>query len=313
MFIQNLVLSCWNCLNGHRASHCVHEDRPLYALKNKGRPRPGTERLKGKPDMDSLHDGTLAHFHHKVMSDPVLYRQYYHDQPPSPVAGKPVRRGGNSPTKRNAPYTVKERPRCTDEEVYWGKVSDDDQDRWRELCGIVGVPLRGVKGDWENVPWWPLAMNIAIAGPGEEPLVEPFLTWPAFVAPEPPPMIPGFVLPVEIFGHPPPAPGPMEGCVNPGYLSSADILAIDPTQVPVIDPAMALELVTTTSDASLRQLAFTSTATLDPVPAAVDAPSYTHGASTIDFDEFLNESAFNDEVDELEYLCTDNIIPVIAC
>jgi hypothetical protein len=313
MFVQNLVLSCWNCLNGHRASHCAHEDRPLYALKNKGRPRPGTERAKGKPDMTSLHDGTFARFHETVMNDPGLYRQYFHERPPSPVAGKPVRRGSNSSSgKRNAPYTVRDRPGCSDGEVYWGKCSDEQRDRWKELCGIVGLTLQGRKGDWENVPTWPLALAVGPPVPGEEPIVEAFLTWPAFSEPEPPTTFTVFCPPVEMFGPPPPAPGPMEGCVNPGYLSSTDLFPFDlaDTQVPVLDPAMALELAAAAS-AETMAWALKSLVTSDPVLAeAVEAPSYTQDTAAIDFDEFLNESAFEDDVDELEYLFTDNNVPV---
>jgi hypothetical protein len=100
----------------------------------------------------------------------------------------------------------------------------------------------------------------------------------------------------------------MEGCVNPGYLSTSDLLPFNPadTQIPVIDPVMALELASAASDETMAW-ALKSITTSNPVPAeAVEAPSYIQGTAAIDFNEFLNELAFENEVDELEYLFTDN-------
>lgn len=262
--------------------------------------------------MHSLHDDTFARFHEMVMCDPGLYRQYFHEQPPSPVAGKPVRRGSGSSSsgKRSAPYTVRERPGCSDGEVYW-ECLNNQRDQWKEFCGIVGLSLHGRNGDLENLPAWPLAVPVGPAAPGVQPILEACLTWPVFSEPAPPATLTVFCPPVEMFGLPPPAPGPMEGCVNPCYLSSTDLMPVGPPEahIPVIDPFMALELATAASDETM-EWALKSLAASDPVPAeAFEAPSYTHDTAAFNFEEFLNESAFENDVDELEDLFTDNTFP----
>jgi hypothetical protein len=81
------------------------------------------------------------------------------------------------------------------------------------------------------------------------------------------------------------------------------------THIPVIDPFMALQLASAASDETM-EWALKSLAALYPVPAeAFEAPSYTQDTAAINFEEFLNESAFENDVDELEDLFTDNTFP----
>ena len=67
MLVKNLLMTCWSCLNGHRASTCQHPTRPLYVLKNKGRPRPQTRsRTKDNPDVMSINDPCFTLFHEHI-------------------------------------------------------------------------------------------------------------------------------------------------------------------------------------------------------------------------------------------------------
>src|SRR5277367_3230952 len=142
MFVQNLLLACWSCLNGHRARTCNHTTRPLYALKNKGRPRSTTPRSKDSPDILSLHDASFPAFVSNVLNDPILKKEYFHAENPAETP----------PAKRVAPYPKRgsspgKRGRGVEEEmldIYAGSVGEDGVRRWRELCGLVDVVLGAV-------------------------------------------------------------------------------------------------------------------------------------------------------------------------
>src|SRR5438477_8676823 len=114
MFVQNLVMSCWSCLNGHRAKSCQHVDRPLYALKNKGRPSPQTRtRTKAEPDVPCLEGLAFIAFHSSVMNDPILRKEYYH--------ADNVQDKSLSKRPRVAPYVKRERSKsATIEDIYAG-------------------------------------------------------------------------------------------------------------------------------------------------------------------------------------------------
>ena len=83
VFHQNLSLSCWQCLNGHRSGSCQHTTgRGLFLLKNKGRPS-GTDqpRSKDAPDVPFLDSIEFLYLHAKIMSDSVLKKMYFHPNP----------------------------------------------------------------------------------------------------------------------------------------------------------------------------------------------------------------------------------------
>ena len=149
MLVKNLLMTCWSCLNGHRASNCHHPTRPLYALKNKGRPRPQTlSRSKDNPDVMSIDDPGFTLFHEYIMNDPILRKEYFHADE------------AKSPKKRAAaPYAVKRgrsRSGGSTVDIYAGKCSAEEVFRWRELCGVVDVSFNG---DGTNfwMPVWPTA------------------------------------------------------------------------------------------------------------------------------------------------------------
>ena len=153
MFVQNLLLSCWACLSGHRASSCQHSMRPLYALKNKGRPRPGTGRSKDRPDIMSLDDPSFQQFCEAVMNDPISRKEYFHEAPVGPAAKSAPSLGrnpGTSGAQRPAPYIVMNRkledaPGLGD--IYAGACTEEEKLRCRELCGIDAAGFRCVAGD----------------------------------------------------------------------------------------------------------------------------------------------------------------------
>ena len=149
MLIKNLLMTCWSCLNGHRARTCQHPTRPLYVLKNKGRPRPQAySRTKDNPDVMSIDDPGFTLFHEHIMNDPILRKEYFHSDEVK------------SPKKRAAaPYAVKRgRSREGDSkiDIYTGKCCDEEVLRWRELCGVVGVSFNG-NGTNFVMPVWPTA------------------------------------------------------------------------------------------------------------------------------------------------------------
>jgi len=140
MFMQNLLLSCWACISGHRATSCQHHTRPLYALKNKGRPRPGTGRTKDCPDIMSLNDASFQCFREEVMNDPVSRKEYFHEAPIEPATKSALSKSpGASKAKRSAPYIVKNR-KTGDvgglQDIYGGVCTEEGKLRWRKLTGI---------------------------------------------------------------------------------------------------------------------------------------------------------------------------------
>jgi hypothetical protein len=126
MFIRNLLFSCASCLNGHRPRECKHEDRPLYALKNKGRPGAGTTSTDRAPDLLYLDHVALDSLHRSVMSDPVSRKMYFHEAPPTKKPRKPT---DNS--RKSAPKKSK-----TPVDIYAGQLSPEQVLRWMELCGL---------------------------------------------------------------------------------------------------------------------------------------------------------------------------------
>src|SRR5271169_2473081 len=150
MFVQNLLMTCWSCLNGHRASTCQHSTRPLYALKNKGRPRPqGFSRSKEYPDILSLDDPSFATFYQTIMNDPILRKEYFHAEDPA-----------KSPrAKRNvAPYVKRGRSRergDTIVDIYSGVCSDEEIMRWRECCGVTKIAFNDKTAIPKCLPAWP--------------------------------------------------------------------------------------------------------------------------------------------------------------
>lgn len=163
-------MTCWSCLNGHRASTCQHSTRPLYALKNKGRPRPqGFSRSKEHPDILSLDDPSFDTFYQMIMDDPILRKEYFHAEDP---AKSPKKRG-------SAPYVKRSSSRNAGKvavDMYAGKCSDADISRWRELCGVVGVVFGDVSVVPTSLPLWPTATMFPYPYQPELPIHTPLST-----------------------------------------------------------------------------------------------------------------------------------------
>ena len=138
MFVRGLTLSCWSCLQGHRATNCIHNNRPLYALKRKGRPHksdhllPLDQNTPHIPNISDTHafDAFLA----RIETDPTLKDWYYHDQEPI----------------RSPPSTLKKSPRKKPEDkkpvptkpkdIYGGSLTSEQFQRWKDLCGLGDLP-----------------------------------------------------------------------------------------------------------------------------------------------------------------------------
>jgi hypothetical protein len=126
MFVRNLLFSCASCLNGHRPRDCKHEDRPLYALKNKGRPSAGTNSAERTPDLLRLDEASLDSFYASIEKDPVMKKMYFHEAPPEKKPRKPTAANQKSATKKNK----------TPVDIYDGQLSPDEFMRWMEFCGF---------------------------------------------------------------------------------------------------------------------------------------------------------------------------------
>jgi len=125
MFVRNLVLACWSCLKGHRSGSCNHASRPLYALKNKGRPYPSSGiRSEESPDISSLDSPDFKIFREAVMMDPILRRRFYHEKDPSKLARK----------KRKLKRS--NCPRSAESDITMDVITDYDFEMWKVLCGI---------------------------------------------------------------------------------------------------------------------------------------------------------------------------------
>jgi len=129
MFYENLLFACWSCIQGHRANTCPHEGRALWALKNKGRPCIlSSQRDRENPDLasGSLKSDGFTVFRNKIMNDPVMHKDYFHEVDPKTVDKE---RRTSSPKKK--PVEVQ----------YNEKVEASDVEEWMELCGVV--PFNG--------------------------------------------------------------------------------------------------------------------------------------------------------------------------
>jgi hypothetical protein len=130
MLHKNILVSCKNCIAGHRASHCEHLDRPLYAIKNKGRGggTNGPSKLAQHPDfLRGINDPALGLFHQNMMTDPKMYKEYYHDDNVT----------SSSPRKRPAPYAKEQQGNVGKVDgMYGGRLSPQQVILWRQLCGL---------------------------------------------------------------------------------------------------------------------------------------------------------------------------------
>ena len=114
-------------MNGHRPRDCNHEDRPLYALKNKGRPGTvTTSTAERTPDLLYLDHAALDSFYAAVMSDPVSRKMYFHEAPPTKKPRKPT-----DTSRKSAPKKSK-----TPVDIYAGQLTPEQVLRWMELCGL---------------------------------------------------------------------------------------------------------------------------------------------------------------------------------
>jgi len=158
MFFKNLLFSCWTCLSGHRANTCQHGNRPLYALKNKGRPRPSSQtRSKDTPDIPSLNSPEFGAFHARVLSDPLLHKEYFHQEDPA-----------KSPRKRAAPY-VKRATSKTKTEPLGGMdvfrpLSTAEFLMWKELC-FGGTYYSSAPTEVQSVEFTPVVVD-TVYSPG---------------------------------------------------------------------------------------------------------------------------------------------------
>jgi hypothetical protein len=123
-------------------------------LKNKGRPRPQNwTRTKDNPDAACLNDVSFTRFYEKVMSDPLLRKEFFHAEDPAKSPSK---------GKRTAPYVIK-RGRsisATTVDIYAGTCSVEEISRWRELCGVVGVVFQDKSVVAKTLPSWPTAEDV---------------------------------------------------------------------------------------------------------------------------------------------------------
>lgn len=132
MLYHNIMMSCASCLAGHRAGPCQHTDRPLFAIKNKGRGTGGSSRSSHEPDFpQGIRDPAVLIFHQAMMQDEKMYREYYHATP------------GNQATPRQqitAPCSRKQKSgggRVDD--MYSGSLNPEQVTLWRQLCGYAPI------------------------------------------------------------------------------------------------------------------------------------------------------------------------------
>src|ERR1700738_614496 len=83
MLYLNILMSCAQCLAGHRACPDQHYDRPLFAIKNKGRGAgAGSSRSSQEPDFpQGTNDPAVLIFHEAMMADSKMRREYFHKMP----------------------------------------------------------------------------------------------------------------------------------------------------------------------------------------------------------------------------------------
>ena len=135
MFVRGLTLSCWGCLQGHRAQTCTHENRPLYALKRKGRPHKDDHLLP--VEQDTPHFENLANtqafeaFLYRIFADPALKDWYYREEEPVKSPGSPKK-----PCKKKP----EEKKHADPNEMYGGRITYDEFQRWKQLCGLEDLP-----------------------------------------------------------------------------------------------------------------------------------------------------------------------------
>jgi len=136
MFYQNLLFSCWSCIKGHRSNSCNHQDRPLWLLKNKGRPglAKNSQRDPNKPDLPYLHCPEFITLHSSICRDSSNRKDYYHSEDPSLSPKKPI-----------PPRTATTPPRAEAQRdldlMYRAPLSDDTFARWVQCCKIGGTQM----------------------------------------------------------------------------------------------------------------------------------------------------------------------------
>lgn len=303
MFSQNLMLTCWSCLNGHRATSCQHSARPLYALKNKGRPRPGTGRSMDRPDVLSLDDISFQRFREMIMNDPVKRKEYWHEEPVEPTA-KPATRGRKRVTgeKRPAPYVVKNRKTGGVKggglgNIYQGACTMEQHLRWRELCGVLGIHLGGVEVATgillPALPKTTMSHGPLISPPDTEIHVADVssLSTNDITA--------NFIFQTDSIGDPKTPSPTYTDLINPGYLLSHDIMASDfsMTARASVDPSPSPTSTSSNSGlSSLWTLQSTSTAT-SLAPADYSQPLSEEHYFSLVVQDFLNDLAFEPDPD----------------
>src|ERR1700731_859586 len=131
VFHENLLLSCLQCLNGHRSGSCEHTtDRDLFLLKNKGRPKTTAEpRSKDAPKVPSLNSAEFRNLHTQIMGDPVKKKMYFHQNSPPPAGQK--RKTSSSSDESTSKKRKKERFK-----PYGGVFPEGTEERLYELFGF---------------------------------------------------------------------------------------------------------------------------------------------------------------------------------
>jgi Copper fist DNA binding domain len=141
MFYQNLLLSCWSCISGHRTRACNHASRPLWLLKHKGRPlTKTTERSKDFPFVNGLQDPFFASRRATIINDRILCKEYFHLQKPEEP---------KTAAKSRTPKKSKRKAKVADAETACGSSLTTEQDTsyWKEFCGIPNVYLTPPKSN----------------------------------------------------------------------------------------------------------------------------------------------------------------------
>ena len=139
MFYCGLILSCWSCHQGHRAQKCPHANRPMYALKRKGRPTRESELLPLSPDTPHVQNITGTEFDEfcaRILASPKLKEWYWHE-----------REDTEGPSRRATSHTKPKKGKCQEKaeakdpkEMYEGMITTEQYVRWKQLCGLQDIP-----------------------------------------------------------------------------------------------------------------------------------------------------------------------------
>ena len=127
MFHENLLFACWSCIQGHRSNTCSHDSRPLWALKNKGRPGSGltsSPRNPQRPDLPFLDSPDFSNFRKYIFGDSASFKEFYHEVDP---------RSENKERRTSLPKIKK----VMAEIKFDDKLGFSDLQTWMEMCGVT--------------------------------------------------------------------------------------------------------------------------------------------------------------------------------